>query len=371
MHGNSFYIFVYSVQNMENVYFGVSIIVYSIYTFLIGAYMENRRGFTPNPKLKLMQQIREVLRFYHYSYRTEETYCKWILKYLKFFGGNTHPNSLSNDHINTYLSYLTSDCSVSQSTQRQALNAIVFLYKHVLKKPQINENISPLRSKREPRPPTVCSPEEISRIFFEMHGTHLLMAKILYGGGLRLLECVRLRIKDIDFDNKQIYIRDAKGDKDRTTLLPQNIVSSIQNQMNRVKELHVQDIAAGFGSVYLPEALLRKYRHAHRDFCWQYLFPSKKLSTDPRTKKTQRHHVLESGLQKAVKRAVYQSRITKKVTCHTFRHSFATHMLEAGTNIRVLQQLLGHKDVKTTEIYTHVMKKDFNKLSSPLDSLLE
>ncbi len=328
--------------------------------------MENQVKFLPNPKLKLMDQVKEVLRYYHYAYRTEQTYCKWILRYIRFYGGKTHPRKLNGDHVERFLSHLAVENGVSVSTQRQALNALVFLYRDVLLQP-IEGRIAPTRSKRRPRLPTVLSQGEAKRLFLYIFGTHALMAKLLYGAGLRLMECVRLRIKDVDFSRNRIHVIMGKGGKDRSTILPKGIREELHSHIEKVKALHLSDLEQGFGEVYLPEALARKYRNAARETGWQYVFPSRKLSKDPRSGKVMRHHVLESGLQKAVKRAARNAGIDKRVTCHTLRHSFATHMLERGTNIRVLQELMGHADVKTTEIYTHVMDRDISKLSSPLD----
>jgi integron integrase len=210
---------------------------------------------------------------------------------------------------------------------------------------------------------------EVGKVLGEMTGLHLLMAKLLYGGGLRLMECVRLRVQDLDFERNFVYVRAGKGGKDRATLFPKTIHSEMKQHLEKVRRLHDQDLEEGHGEVYLPEALTKKYRGAPKEFRWQYVFPSKTVSTDPRTGAVRRHHVLESGLQKAVKVAVDRARITKRVSCHTFRHCFATHLLENGVNIRVVQELMGHADVKTTEIYTHVMQKDLNAVVSPLDNM--
>jgi len=210
---------------------------------------------------------------------------------------------------------------------------------------------------------------EVKRVLSEMQGIHLLMAKMLYGSGLRLMECIRLRVHDLDFERNLVYVRAAKGGKDRTTIFPKSIQEEMKNQLERVKRLHDEDRSQGFGEVYLPEALARKYPSAAREFRWQYVFPAKKRSMDPRSGVERRHHLLESGLQKAVKVAVDRAGITKRVGCHTFRHSFATHMLEDGHNIRIVQELMGHADVKTTEIYTHVMEKDISSTVSPLDTM--
>lgn len=266
-----------------------------------------------------------------------------------------------------FLSDLAVKRKVSASTQRQALNAIVFLYREVLDKP-LDGKIAPVRAKKKPKIVTVLSKNEASRFFHYMDGTHALMAKLLYGSGLRLMECVRLRIKDLDFDRKRIKVL-GKGDKWRSTILAQPIIPLLQVHMERVKALHHADLEAGFGNVYLPPALSRKYTNAAKETRWQYLFPSKKRSIDPRSGSERRHHVMESGLQKAVKRAANRADIDKRITCYTMRHSFATTMLEKGTNIRMLQELMGHADVKTTEMYTHVMDKDISRLTSPLEDL--
>ncbi len=327
---------------------------------------KNKAKFRPNAGLKLMDQVREVLRYHHYAYRTEQTYCQWILRYIHHFGGKTHPNLLGAKDIERFLSHLATVGMVSASTQKQALNALIFLYRDVLDKPLVEE-IAPVRSKRLQRPPTVLIQAEVQRLLAAITGKHALMAKLLYGGGLRLMECIRLRVQDVDFGQGLIFIRGGKGGKDRTTILPKNLQDELQKQVQAVKTLHHKELEEGFGAVYIPEALARKYPNAGRETGWQWVFPARERSLDPRSGKEMRHHVLESGLQKAVKRAAEQVGIDKKVGCHTLRHSFATHMLENGVNIRVLQELLGHADVKTTEIYTHVMARDIRKLESPLD----
>ncbi|HVN71980.1 MAG TPA: integron integrase [Desulfomonilia bacterium] len=330
--------------------------------------MENKPKFHPNPKLKLMDQVREVLRYHHYAYRTEQTYCQWILRYIHHFGGKTHPRVLGAKDVERFLSHLATEGKISASTQRQALNALVFLYRDVLDKPLEGE-IAPARSKRLPRPPTVLTKPEIQNLLAAIEGKHALMAKLLYGSGLRLMECIRLRVQDVDFGQNLIFIRGGKGGKDRTTILPRNLSQELHRQIEAVKVLHHRDLEAGYGDVHVPEALARKYRNASRQTGWQWVFPARERSIDPRSGKEMRHHVLESGLQKAVKRAAQQAGIVKKVGCHTLRHSFATHMLEDGVNIRVLQELLGHADLKTTEIYTHVMNRDIRNLQSPLDRM--
>jgi integron integrase len=331
--------------------------------------MEIKSKLKPDSSLRLMEQVKQVLRYYHYAYRTEQTYCDWILRYVKFHGGKTHPKDMGKKEVEGFLSHLASHGKVSASTQRQALNAIVFLYRDVLDQP-IQGEIAPVRAKRHPRMPVVMTQAEVQSVLGEMNGTHLLMAKLLYGGGLRLMECVRLRVQDLDFGKSLLYIRAAKRGKDRATVFPKAIHGELKQHLEKVRRLHEHDLGEGRGEVYMPEGLARKYRGAAREFRWQYVFPSKSLSTDPRAGKIRRHHVLESGLQKAVKVAVDRAGITKRVTCHTFRHSFATHLLENGVNIRVVQELMGHADVKTTEVYTHIMEKDVSAVVSPLDHLV-
>jgi len=330
--------------------------------------MESKPKFCPNPSLKLMEQVREVLRYHHYAYRTETSYCQWILRYIHFYGGKTHPKILNAKHVERFLSSLATKSKVSASTQKQALNALVFLYRGVLDRP-LEGKIAHIRAKNRQKPPTVLTQEEVQRLLKKMSGTHALMAKLLYGAGLRLMECIRLRIQDIDFGQYKIFVRGGKGGKDRTTILPRQIEDVLKSHISEVIKLHQQDCGEGFGKVYIPEALARKFTKADGEARWQYVFPAKKRSLDPRSGRELRHHVLESGLQKAVKCAVDRSEIYKRAGCHTLRHSFATHMLENGINIRVLQTLMGHADVKTTEIYTHVMRHDIEKLQSPLDSL--
>ena len=330
--------------------------------------MESKINFRPNPEYRLMDQVREVLRYYHYAYRTEQSYSSWILQYVKFYGGKTHPKDMGKNEVERFLNYLTEKKNVAAATQKQALNALIFLYKKVLNV-DLGDGIATTRSKRRMNLPTVLTKKEVANLLGNMKGKHALMAKLLYGCGLRLMECVRLRIKDVDFGQGRIFIRNSKGGKDRMAILPDSIQQELQKQIDCVVVLHKEDIREGFGEVYIPGALPRKYSNASEETGWQYAFPAKKLSKDPRSGKIMRHHVMESGLQKAVKQALSHAKIHKKAGCHTFRHSFATHLLEAGTNIRVVQKLMGHADVKTTEIYTHVMKKDIDSVKSPLDTL--
>jgi len=326
-----------------------------------------RRKFVPNRDLKLMDQAREVLRYHHYSYKTEQSYCNWIRRYLSFFQFRVHPSLQGEREVERFLSHLATEERVSASTQKQALNALVFLYDKVLNQ-KLGE-FNPIRSTKTRRVPTVFSEDEVQRVLSHLSGTHQLMAQLLYGCGLRLMECVRLRVKDIDIDRGFLYVRDGKGGNDRAIPIPKRSIRSLQNQLEQVQLIHQADLREGYGEVFLPEGLDRKYPSAGKDYAWQYLFPSKKRAVDPRSGVTRRHHLLESGLQKAVKRAIQLAGISKKASCHTLRHSFATHLLEQGANIRTVQELMGHKDVKTTEIYTHVLSKRIDELVSPLDRL--
>ena len=330
--------------------------------------METKPLFKPNPKLKLMDQVREVLRYYHYAYRTEETYCKWILRFIHFFDGKRHPKEMGKPEIEQFLSHLATVDHVAPSTQNQAFNALLFLYEKVLHIP-FGKNISATRSKRRPKLPTVLTQKEVARLFLHLKNENRLMAGLLYGCGLRLMECLRLRIKDVDFGQNKIIVHDGKGGKDRAVPMPKTIRDHLRQHIKQVIALHETDLKEGFGGVYLPNALSKKYKNAPMETAWQYVFPAKKRSEDPRTGAIRRHHVLPSGLQKAIKRAVQRAGIHKQAGCHTLRHSFATHLLENGTSIRVVQRLMGHVDVKTTEIYTHVMNSDIDKVVSPLDTL--
>jgi len=329
--------------------------------------MDVKPKFHPSPDLKLLDQVRQVLRYHHYAYRTESTYCQWIKRYI-YYHGKTHPRELNEKHIESFLSHLAVDVNIAASTQRQALNALVFLYREVLDIP-LTDKITPAKTKKGRRPPTVLTKQETLRLLEQMAGTNALMAKIMYGSGLRLMECIRLRVKDVDFGQRKIYVRGGKGGKDRVTLLPSGIQEELRRHIERVQQIHREDLAAGYGRVYLPGALEKKYPNAAAELGWQYVFPAKERSRDPRSGEIRRHHVMESTLQKAIRIATRRAAIAKQISSHTLRHSFATHLLENGVNIRVLQELLGHADVKTTEIYTHVMRKDIDDLQSPLDRL--
>ena len=317
------------------------------------------------PKKKLLDQVRDTIRLKHYSIRTEEAYVNWIKRYI-FFHHLRHPRKIGPREIEEFLTHLAVNENVAASTQNQAFSSLLFLYRDVLKI-QLDDSIDAVRAKKPQRVPTVLTKAEVHRILDATGGAYQLMTKLLYGCGLRLLECVRLRVKDIDFEGNQIVIREAKGMKDRVTVLPGALKMVLQAHLKQVKTIHDNDLANGHGRVYLPFALERKYPHANQEWGWQYVFPAKSLSTDPRAGKTRRHHIHESSLQRAVKKAASLAGINKSVNCHTFRHSFATHLPEDGYDIRTVQELLGHEDVETTMIYTHVLNRGGLAVRSPLD----
>ena len=316
---------------------------------------------------KLLDEVRDRIRARHYSIRTEETYLRWIRDFI-LFHGKRHPKEMGAGEVRDYLSHLAVGRNVAASTQNQALSAILFLYRDVLDiKLDWVEGVE--RAKKPARLPVVFTKEEARAVLSRLEGTKWLMASLLYGAGLRLMECVRLRVKDIDFNRMQITVREGKGGKDRVTMLPHISVEPLTRHLERVRALHEQDIREGFGVVNLPYALARKYPNAGRQWAWQYVFPSSHRSNDPRTGREQRHHVIETVLQKAVKQAIRSAGVSKPGSCHTFRHSFATHLLEDGYDIRTVQELLGHSDVKTTMIYTHVLNRGGQGVLSPLDRL--
>ena len=305
----------------------------------------------------------------HYAIRTEEAYLRWIVQYIKF-NGTRHPKEMGKEEIERFLSSLAVDRHVAAATQNQALNAILFLYREVLQLP-MDEKIEATRSRKKKRLPTVLSRDEVRKLLSNIQGTQLLMAQMLYGSGLRLMEAVRLRVQDLDFDNRQLSVRDGKGGKDRSTLFPEPLHAPLRRHLEEVRTLFEKDMANGAAGVYLPNALERKFPTAGKSWGWQYVFPASQLSTDRRSGLVRRHHIHESSLQKAVSAARKKAGISKRVSPHTLRHSFATCMLENGVNIRALQELLGHKDVSTTQIYTHVMNKDITGLTSPLVGLMD
>jgi integron integrase len=319
----------------------------------------------PASKPKLLDQVRDAIRLKHYSIRTEQAYIDWIKRFI-LFHNKRHPREMAEAEVTQFLTHLARDNNVAASTQNQALSALLFLYKEVLKQ-EIGWLGRVERAKRPAKLPIVLSAAEVRQVCGHLKGVERLMASLLYGSGLRLMECVRLRVKDVDFAYAQVMVRDGKGGKDRVTMLPVNLAEPLQRYLAKIKLQHDQDLADGFGSVHLPFALARKFPNAEREWAWQYVFPSSRLSVDPRTGKKQRHHISEAILQMALKKAVRASGISKPATCHTLRHSFATHLLENGYDIRTVQELLGHKDVSTTMIYTHVLNKPGIGVKSPLD----
>ena len=314
---------------------------------------------------KLLDRVRWHLRVKHYSIRTEQAYVDWARRYI-LFHRKRHPREMGEKEITEFLTHLAVEKNVAASTQNQAFSALLFLYQQVLEqKLDFIDNVQ--RVARPAKLPVVFTRAEAHAVLGRMQGEHQLMADLLYGSGLRLMECVRLRVKDIDFGYGQITVRDGKGLRQRVTLLPHRLRRPLQLHLAHVRALHQRDLANGGGRVYLPFALERKYRNADRAWPWQYVFPAAKLSRDPRSDELRRHHVSEKNLQNAVKLAIQQARIPKAASCHTFRHSFATHLLEGGYDIRTVQELLGHKDVSTTMIYTHVLNKPGLAIRSPLD----
>lgn len=316
-------------------------------------------------KSPFLESVRGLIRVKHLSYRTEETYIGWIRRYI-LFHDKRHPKDMGAAEVQVFLTHLAVDGNVAASTQNQAFSALLFLYQQVLQKP-LGKIEDVVRAKLPKRLPDVLTKDEVNRVLAYMRGEEWLVTNLLYGAGLRLLEGLRLRVKDVDFEYKQIVVRDGKGAKDRVTVLPEKIIVPLKEHLVRVRLLHEEDLRLGFGEVYLPFALDRKYTNAAREWIWQYVFPAAKRSFDPRTDKLRRHHLSPSIIQRAVKNAVSQASITKRASPHTLRHSFATHLLEVGYDIRTLQELLGHKDVRTTQIYTHVINRGGNGVRSPLD----
>jgi len=316
-----------------------------------------------------LDEVRDVMRLKHYSIHTEKSYCDWIKRYVRFHGMSSR-NDLKDGEkkVEEFLTHLAVDKNVSPSTQNQAMNALVFLYKKVIREPFYKE-INSVRASKKINIPVVMTREETAKVISLMEGIPQLVVKLIYGSGLRISEVIRLRIKDIDYDMKTINVRSGKGAKDRITTFPSSITQFIQGHLSKVKAIHEDDLALGHGKVYLPNALARKYKSAMREWGWQYVFPANNLSTDPRSGVIRRHHVDPSVINKAIKSAVRKVGLTKRISSHTFRHSFATHLLQRGTDIRTIQALLGHSDISTTMIYTHVLQQGGQGFLSPLDDL--
>ncbi len=317
---------------------------------------------------KLLDQAREQIRLRHYSIRTEESYLGWMRRFIRFHQFR-HPMDLGPGEVEAFLSSLAMEGNVASATQAQALSALLFMYRIVIgvDMPWLDEIV---RARRPKRLPTVLTEDEVRRLLSRLDDEMWLVASVLYGGGLRLMEAMRLRVKDIDLERHAITIHSGKGDKDRNTVLPDSLVTALRAQIARVREQHNLDMAAGVANVYLPHGLSRKFPHARKELAWQYIFPAEKLAKDPRGGAIRRHHIDEKRVQRAIKRAAKEAGIEKHVTPHTLRHSFATHLLERGTDIRTIQELLGHSDISTTMIYTHVVGRIGGRgVLSPLDRL--
>ena len=327
----------------------------------------NEEGAASPARPRLLDQVRNAIRRKHYSLRTEEAYVHWIKRFI-YFHSKRHPRDLGEAEVTGFLNHLARERGVASSTQNQALSALLFLYKEVL--------VTPLawlagldRAKRPARVPSVLTAAEVRGLLSRLDGTKWLMTSLLYGAGLRLRECLKLRVKDVEFSYRQILVRDAKGGKDRVTMLPESVIEPLKAHLVRTKALHEADLAAGYGDVEMPDALARKYPRAAYEWGWKFVFPSRKLSVDPRSGAIRRHHVYDDVLGRAVKQATRDAGIAKHVSCHTPRHSFATHLLENGYHIRTVQELLGHASVETTMICTHVMNKGGRGVRSPLDGV--
>jgi len=316
---------------------------------------------------RLLEQVHDAIGRLRYSRRTEETYVHWIKRFI-YWSGRRHPASLGESEVTAFLSHLATERNVAAATQNQALAALLFLYKQVLGR-ELGWFDDLVRAKRPVRLPAVLTRGEVKALLAQLRGAHWLMASILYGAGLRLMECLRLRVKDVDIAYRQILVREGKGGKDRVTMLPETTVQPLHEQLGEAKRLHEIDLREGYGEVHLPYALARKYPRIGYEWGWQYVFPSGKRSADPEDDVIRRHHLDESVLARALKEARRDAGIAKPVSAHTLRHSFATHLLESGYDIRTVQELLGHSDVSTTMIYAHVMNKGARGVKSPLDRL--
>jgi len=316
---------------------------------------------------RLLDLVRHKLRVKHYSIRTEQAYVDWIKRYI-FFHDKRHPQAMGAQDVEAFLTHLAVAGKVSASTQNQAKSALLFLYREVLEM-QLPWLDKVTQAKVPKRLPVVLTVSEVQAVLSHLTGTHALIASLLYGTGMRLMEVMRLRVKDVEFARREIVVREGKGFKDRVMMLPEAVMAPLKTHLVNVKSMHDEDVMRGFGEVYLPFALDKKYPNAGREWAWQYIFPSKNLSVDPRSGKTRRHHLDEKGMQRAMKQAVRDAGLTKPATPHTLRHSFATHLLQSGYDIRTVQELLGHSDVATTMIYTHVLNKGGRGVASPLDVL--
>ncbi len=316
---------------------------------------------------ELMSQIHSALRSRHYSRRTEQAYCLWVRRFIRFHGLR-HPADMAEPEINAFLTHLAVDGRVSASTQTQALSALLFLYRHVIGR-EVGELANLVRARKPKRLPVVLTRDEVKAVLGELDDDRYLMASLMYGAGLRLMECLRLRVLDLEFTRGEIVVRDGKGGKDRVTMLPRSLTPVLERQLAAARTVHQRDLAEGWGRVELPGALARKYPNAPTDWRWQWVFPQQRRWRNPQTGEQGRHHIHETIIQRAMREAVSRAGIVKHASCHTLRHSFATHLLEAGYDIRTIQELLGHKDVSTTMIYTHVLNRGGQGVRSPIDGL--
>ncbi|HDZ79448.1 MAG TPA: integron integrase [Gammaproteobacteria bacterium] len=312
--------------------------------------------------------LRMELRARHYSHKTEQSYCSWVKRYVRYHGMR-HPREMAEAEVNSFLSHLAVNRKVSASTQNQALCALVFLYRFVIGR-RLGDLGEVVRARQPKRLPVVMTRTEVDAVLQRLNGEKWLMASLMYGAGLRLMECLRLRVQDVDFGANMILIRDGKGQKDRTVMLPQVLQKPLMKHLECVKMIHQRDLADGYGRVFMPYALGHKYPNAATDWRWQFVFPQKHRWRNRQSGEQGRHHIDESLVQRAVAVAVRAAGLTKRASCHTFRHSFATHLLESGYDIRTIQELLGHKDVKTTMIYTHILNQGGHGVQSPIDKLL-
>jgi len=322
-----------------------------------------------NEALPFLERVRAAIKCRHYSIRTEQAYIAWVKRFI-LFHGKRHPKEMGEPEVSEFLTFLANEQNVAANTQNQALCALVFTYKSVLKRP-LEDIQGAVRAKKPSRLPVVFTQDEVRRVINQLEGVYWLLGCILYGSGLRLLECLRLRVLDLDFDRCAVIVRNGKGGKDRVATLAEELIVPLQQHLESVRMIHNRDLALGYGRVYLPHALARKYPNTDKEWKWQYVFPAKCRSDDPRTGITRRHHIHETSLQRAVKNAVRNAGINKHASCHTFRHSFATHLLERGMDIRTIQEQLGHADVRTTQIYTHLIERGGAAVLSPLASTLQ
>jgi len=316
---------------------------------------------------RLLGRLRDRIRYRRYSLRTEQAYADWVRRFVRFHGGSSI-EKLTADDVEQFLTHLAVDLNVAGSTQNQAQSALLFLYREVLVK-DMRWLEGVVRAKSPSRLPVVLSVDEVQKLLRVMQGTHRLLAELLYGTGMRIMEALRLRVKDVDFGRAEILVRDGKGAKDRVTVLPRRLFGPLRRQIARTSEIHANDLAEGFGAVWLPSALSRKYPAGPREWAWQYVFPAERRALDPRSGEVRRHHISDQSFQRAMREALRRSGIAKPATPHTLRHSFATHLLEAGYDIRTVQELLGHSDVRTTMIYTHVLNRGGLGVTSPADRL--